>query len=315
VHDEVSARYYGCGLAIPAELKGLKILDLGSGAGRDVFALANLVGPEGHITGVDMTPEQLEVARKYENWHAEKNGYAAPNTRFIEGYLEQLEELDLEDESFDLIISNCVINLSTDKPAIFKAAHKLLKPGGEIYFSDVYANRRVPEALQNDPILYGECLSGALYWSDFISIAKEAGFVDPRVTEHRPLEILHPEIKAKLNPIRFASVTARLIKLENGDANCEDYGQAVIYKGGIEGMENAFELDVDHFIEKGRTFPVCGNTLKMLKETRFAPYFDVIGDGNTHFGPFPGCAAVNVFGPANDQNLEANSSASSSSCC
>jgi len=295
IHDDVASRYYGCGLVMPPSIEGLKVLDLGCGAGRDVYALAKLVGPKGHITGVDMTDEQLTIARQYEDWHAEKFGYDTPNTRFLKGYLETLEDLDLEPNSFDLIISNCVINLCTDKPAVFRAAHKLLKPGGELYFSDVYADRRMPESLIKDPVLYGECLSGALYWGDYNSIAIEAGFKDPRVVEHRPLEILDPRQKEKLGDILFASVTARLMKLDNLDAACEDYGQAVIYKGGIEGMEQKFELDIEHHIEEGRVFPVCGNTLAMLKDTRFAPYFDVVGSGDIHFGLFPGCAAPDVF--------------------
>jgi arsenite methyltransferase len=96
VHDEVAAKYYGCGLAIPTVLDGLKVLDLGCGAGRDVFALARLVGPSGHVTGVDMTDAQLDVARQHEAWHAEQFGYDTPNTRFVKGYLEKLGELDLE---------------------------------------------------------------------------------------------------------------------------------------------------------------------------------------------------------------------------
>ncbi|MEL6567232.1 MAG: methyltransferase domain-containing protein [Pseudomonadota bacterium] len=295
VHDDVAARYYGCGLAIPAHLKGLKILDLGSGAGRDVFTLASLVGRDGHVTGVDMTPEQLAVAREYEAWHADQFGYDAPNTRFVEGYLEQLGELDLEPGSFDVIISNCVFNLCTDKPAVFKAAYDLLKPGGELYFADVYADRRIPAELAADPVLYGECLSGALYWGDYQQIAKDAGFVDPRVFSHRPLSIIDPRLKAKVEPIRFASVTARLMKLEGLDAACEDYGQAVVYRGGVPGMETVFKLDAEHEIEVGRVFPVCGNTLAMLTQTRFAEFFDIIGDGKTHYGLFPGCAAPDVF--------------------
>lgn len=295
VHDDVAAKYYGCGLAIPPVLNGLKVLDLGSGAGRDVFAIAKLVGETGEVVGVDMTDEQLAVAREYEGWHADAFGYGKPNTRFVKGYLEKLDELDLEPESFDLIISNCVINLCTDKPAVFNAAYKLLKPGGELYFADVYADRRMPDELVNDPILYGECLSGALYWGDYIAMAKEAGFLDPRVVEHRPLGIIDPALKEKLSPIRFASVTARLQKLPGLDIGCEDYGQAVIYKGGIEGMERAFKLDVDHIFEVGKVEPVCGNTLSMLMDTRFADYFRVMGDGQIHYGQFPGCAAPDVF--------------------
>jgi len=295
IHDEVSSRYYGCGLAIPECLEGLKVLDLGCGAGRDVYALAKLVGPNGHVTGVDMTPEQLEVARRHEDWHAEKFGYDKPNTRFLEGYLEKLDELDLEKGSFDLIISNCVFNLCVDKPGVFKAAYDLLKDGGEVYFSDVYSDRRIPQHLIDDDVLYGECLSGALYWEDYLTIAKSVGFLDPRVFKHRPLEINDLKVQEKVSPIKFASVTARLMKLENCDAACEDYGQAVIYKGGVTGMEKSFKLDFDHEIEAGKVYPVCGNTLAMLTETRFAPYFEILGEGKTHLGPFPGCKAPPIF--------------------
>lgn len=162
IHPAVAARYYGCGLVAPEGIKGAKILDLGCGSGRDAFLLARLAGEKGAVTGVDMTPEQLAVARKYEGWHADKYGYDAPNTRFIEGFIEDLGALDLPEASFDWVISNCVINLSTDKPAVFRGARRLLKPGGAMYFADVYADKPVPESLKNDPVLYGECLSGAL---------------------------------------------------------------------------------------------------------------------------------------------------------
>jgi arsenite methyltransferase len=92
--------------------------------------------------------------------------------RFLKGYIEKLDELDLAPESFDVIVSNCVINLSIDKPAVFREAHRLLKPGGELYFSDVYCDRRLPDGVRADPELYGECLGGALYWNDFLPMAK-----------------------------------------------------------------------------------------------------------------------------------------------
>lgn len=295
VHEAVAARYYGCGLVVPPALEGLSILDLGCGAGRDVFALARLVGERGLVVGVDMTEEQLAVARAHEAWHADAYGYATPNTRFVEGYLEDLNSLDLAPASFDVIVSNCVINLCTDKPAVFLAAHRLLKPGGELFFSDIYADRRVPEALQRDPVLYGECLSGALYWGDYLAMARGAGFADPRVYAHRPLALNDSAIAEKTAPIRFASVTARLFKLGALEPACEDYGQAVIYRGGISGMDRVFTLDAEHAIEKGRVFPVCGNTLAMLTKTRFAPYFETVGDGSRHFGLFPGCRAPDVF--------------------
>lgn len=294
VHDEVLARYYGCGLIAPEQLEGTRILDLGSGSGRDVYVLSQFVGETGSVVGVDMTEEQLDVARRHQDWHAERFGYAASNVTFYQGYIEKLDELPLEYESFDVIVSNCVLNLAMDKPAVLREAYRLLKPGGEMYFSDVYADRRVPEALRADPVLYGECLSGALYWNDFEYMARAAGFGDPRRVTHRPLKVENPEIEAKVAPIRFLSATYRLFKLDL-EPECEDYGQAVIYKGTLPGAPHRFELDAGHVIETGKVFPVCGNTFKMLSETRFAPHFDFIGDFSTHYGIFAGCGGNSPF--------------------
>ncbi len=289
VHEEVRARYYGCGLIAPAAIEGARVLDLGSGAGQDAYVLAQLVGEEGEVVGVDVTPQQLSVAREHLEWHRERFGYGTSNVRFVEGDIEQLESLGLEPESFDIIISNCVINLAADKARIFSAAHKLLRQGGEMYFSDVYSDRRVPEELKHDPVLHGECLSGALYWGDFLSLAKQSGFADPRLVKYRPLAINDSGISQKLDGLQFLSVTNRLFKLEGLEAECEDYGQAVVYRGSVDGEERVFILDKDHHIEKGRVFPVCGNSWKMLADTRFAPHFEFIGDFSKHFGIFEGC--------------------------
>ena len=97
-------RYYGCGLIVPECLEGMKIVDLGSGAGQDCYVLSKLVGETGHVTGVDMTDEQLEVARKYQQYHAEKFGFGKPNTEFVKGYIEHLGEAGLKDNQFDLIV-------------------------------------------------------------------------------------------------------------------------------------------------------------------------------------------------------------------
>ena len=91
---------------------------------------------------------------------------------FRKGYIEKLQDLNLPENSFDIIVSNCVINLVSDKRAVLEGACRLLKPGGEIYFSDVYSDRRVPQHLVQDPVLYGECLTGALYWNDFFQLAR-----------------------------------------------------------------------------------------------------------------------------------------------
>ncbi|AJE21524.1 methyltransferase domain-containing protein [Azotobacter chroococcum] len=306
VHPEVNARYYGCGLVAPTLLEGCRVLDLGSGAGRDCYVLAQLVGPQGSILGVDMTAEQLAVANAHVDYHTERFGYA--NVAFRQGYIEDLAALELADASFDVIVSNCVINLSPDKDSVLREAHRLLKPGGELYFSDVYADRRLAKELREDEVLYGECLGGALYWNDFENLARRHGFADPRLVEDRPISVDDPHLAEKLGDARFFSATYRLFKLDGLEPACEDYGQAVIYQGSIPGAASAFVLDKHHRIETGRVFPVCGNTWRMLKDSRFAAHFQFIGDFSRHFGIFTGCGAGLPF----DQP---NAAAPAASCC
>ncbi len=308
IHDEVQAKYYGCGHVTPLELAGRRMLDIGSGSGRDAYALAQLVGPAGEVIGVDMTAEQLAVARAHIDWHRERFGFQTSNVRFLEGYIERLGDLGLAPGSFDVIVSNCVINLSTDKLAVFKGAYDLLKPGGELYFADVYADRRLPDAVRADPVLYGECLGGALYWNDFHTLAKQAGFRDPRLVSDRAIGVTDERLGEKLGPARFFSATYRLFKLDDLEPLCEDYGQAVIYKGGVEHAGDVFILDKHHAIERGKVFPVCGNTWKMLKHTRFAPYFEFIGDFSRHYGIFAGCGTAMPFDAG-------KAAAASGGCC
>ncbi|MFC0133121.1 methyltransferase type 11 [Massilia eurypsychrophila] len=293
IHPEVLERYYGCGLVCPPLLEGCRVLDLGCGSGRDVYALAQLVGPTGEVIGVDMTDEQLAVARRHQQYHRDTVGY--DNVKFLHGYIERLAELNLEPGSFDVIVSNCVVNLSPDKDAVLRDVNRLLKTGGEFYFSDVYADRRVPDDVRNDPVLYGECLGGALYWNDFLRLANKHGFDDPRLTADRPLDITNPELAARAKGIGFHSATYRLFKVDGLESACEDYGQAVVYRGSIAGTANRFVLDKHHNIETGRVFPVCGNTFRMLHDSRFRAHFDFIGDFSRHYGLFPGCGGELPF--------------------
>ena len=160
-------------------------------------------------------------------------GYARRNVRFLKGYIEKLGELGLTPGSFDVIVSNCVINLSVDKLAVLRGAFDLLKPGGELYFADVYCDRRLSDSVRSDPVLYGECLGGALYWNDFLPMAKQAGFLDPRLVTSRAIDVENEAMRAKLGQAKFFSATYRLFKLDGLETACEDYGQAVIYKGTL----------------------------------------------------------------------------------
>ena len=311
VHDEVRSKYYGCGIVIPAALHNCNVLDLGSGSGRDVYLISQLVGEKGGVTGVDMTDEQLATAEMHKNWHMEQFGFAQPNVRFLKGYLEKLDELDLEPSSFDVVVSNCVINLCVDKLAVLRGAYRLLKPGGELYFADVYCDRRLSDDLRADPLLYGECLGGALYWNDFLPMAKKAGFLDPRLVTSRPIDVENEAMRLKLGQARFYSATYRLFKLEGLEPACEDYGQAVVYRGGVPEQDQAFELDAHHIIERGKAFPVCGNSWRMLAESRFAPYFDFVGNFDTHYGIFAGCGTSLPF----NDSAPTQGTTKKSSCC
>ncbi len=306
IHPEVLDRYYGCGLSCPALLEGCRVLDLGCGSGRDVYLLSQLVGASGQVVGVDMTDEQLALAEKHHAHHVQNVGY--DNICFIKGYIEQLDALELPPASFDVIVSNCVVNLSPDKAAVLQGVFKLLKSGGEFYFSDIYADRRIPDSLRHHPVLYGECLGGALYWNDFISLARQSGFADSRLVSDHPLGITDDILGQLVGEIQFYSATYRLFKLAGLEPACEDYGQAVIYRGSLPHHPHHFVLDKHHDMSTGRIFPVCGNTWRMLHETRFAPHFTFLGDFSHHFGLFEGCGN-NI--PFDSPSMQSRSSA----CC
>ena len=308
LHNSMMKWLVGCGLVAPEQLEGMRILDLGSGSGRDVYLLSALVGEHGEVVGVDMTDEQLAVANRHLDYHRDAFGYANSNVLFLKGYIEELDQLDLQDGYFDIVISNCVINLSTDKTKVITDVKRLLKPGGEFFFSDVYADRRIPASLANDPVLYGECLSGALYWNDFINLSKRCGFADPRLVESRPLTIENPTIEKTLGNIRFYSATYRLFNIDTLEPACEDYGQAVIYKGSLKNSPDRFVLDDHHVIEAGKVFPVCGNTWLMLEKSRFVEHFEFIGNFATHYGIFEGCGLNVPFAKAGNND-------STGACC
>ncbi|MGC8536361.1 MAG: methyltransferase domain-containing protein [Rhizomicrobium sp.] len=283
VPDEIKARFYGCGSPIPPALWGAHVLDLGCGSGRDCYVLSQLVGPLGHVIGVDMTEAQLAIARHHLDGHAARCGLG--NVEFRAGYIEDLLDLGIADGSMDLVVSNCVLNLSPDKARVFSEIFRVLKPGGEIYIADVFADRRVPPEIADDPVLRGECLGGALYWEDFRRLMAQAGCADIRVCQARPLEIHNPDLANKLGSVGFSARTFRAFRL-NLEDRCEDYGQAVRYKGSIAELPHGFDLDDHHYFATGKIVAVCGNTADMLSQSRYAPHFDVFGAKTLHYGIF-----------------------------
>ncbi|MCB0408277.1 MAG: methyltransferase domain-containing protein, partial [Bdellovibrionales bacterium] len=209
IHDEVKDKFYGCGSPIPHALEGKTVLDLGSGTGRDVFMLSKLVGPKGRVIGIDMTDEQIAVAQKYVDYHTKLFGYSEPNVQFIKGYIEDLESAEISSNSIDVVTSNCVVNLSPNKKRVFSEVFRVLKPGGELYFSDVFANRRIPQHLQKDEVLLGECLGGALYVEDFRRMMFELGCKDYRLMSTSKIELRNLDIEQKVGMIDFYSMTVR----------------------------------------------------------------------------------------------------------
>jgi arsenite methyltransferase len=159
----------GCGnpVAFASLKEGETFLDLGSGAGIDCFLAAAKVGPGGKAIGVDMTPEMLEKARK----NAEKGGFTN-----VEFRLGEIEHLPVADGQVDIITSNCVINLSPDKPSVFAEAFRVLKPGGRVMISDIVLLKPLPDALRDSLEAYVGCVSGAMLKDDYLGLVKEAGF-------------------------------------------------------------------------------------------------------------------------------------------
>lgn len=315
IHEDVLARFYGCGFPIPEALDGAVVLDLGCGTGRDVYMISQLVGPGGFVHGVDMTAEQLEVAQRTQSWHMDRFGYEQANVAFHKGFIEDLSMIP--DASVDVVVSNCVVNLSPRKDLVMAEVARVLKTGGEFYFSDVFADRRLPQEIAQDPILHAECLGGALYPRDFEALARANGFIDPRVLERAPITIQNAEIERMVGAASFESVTYRLFKLPELDAQCEDYGQLVTYRGTLVSSPSVYWLDDHHAFEAGRPERVCGNTAAMLTETRLGEHFVLMGDTSTHYGAFA-CVATDAATQYAGRDLSGRggkAAAPAASCC
>lgn len=165
----------GCGnpIAIAAIKEGETVLDLGSGGGFDCFLARAQVGETGHVIGVDMTPEMIALARD----NAQKNGY--PNVEFRLG---EIEHLPVADASVDVIISNCVVNLSLDKAQVFTEAYRVLKPGGRLSISDVVATAELPEQIKQDLAMMAGCIAGAEFVGNIKIMLQNASFNDIKMT-------------------------------------------------------------------------------------------------------------------------------------
>lgn len=260
IPKEVLDISYGCGS--PVGLAGLKagqvMADLGSGGGIDCFIGAKKVGPTGKIFGIDMTDEMLGKANVAKETVSKTLGYA--NVEFKKGVM---EDIPLEDNSVDVVTSNCVINLSPDKGKVLEEMYRIIKDGGKFCISDVVAEKEVPQKMQDDTTLWGECISGALKEDDFIELARKAGFYGLYITSR----YLYREAEGHI----FYSITLNGYKLPKG-SECKFQGHFAIYNGPF----NKISDDEDHEYPAGVPVEICTDTLKRLSQEPYAGQFSII---------------------------------------
>ncbi len=298
IPSEVIERDYGCGDPSRWVREGETVLDLGSGTGKICFIASQVVGPAGKVIGVDMTDDMLEVARRNAPIVAERIGHA--NVAFRKGRIQDLaldlEALDqrlraapvttangwmaaeaaaaelratrplVEDESVDVVVSNCVLNLVEPalKARMFSELFRVLRRGGRAVISDIVADEAVPLGLQRDPELWSGCISGAMTEREFLAAFEDAGFHGIELVKYdaQPWRTVHG--------IEFRSVTVRAYKGKEGP--CLERRQAVIYKGpGREFMD-----DDGHRFRRGVREAVCDKTFQLIKAGHYGSAFELI---------------------------------------
>lgn len=271
---EVVDHFSGCGSPIPECIVGKRVIDMGCGTGRDVFLCAALAGPAGFVMGLDTELEALEIARRNIEKTMERLGHEEPNVAFRKGSIEMLRDAGVYDEDFDVVISNRAFNMVADKMRALREIYRVLKPGGEFHFSDIFSDRR------HRPEDSGFTPGATMYEGDFLRLAAKAGFIEPRVLARRRVRLGDPD-----HAVHHA-VTFRLFKIPEMEAPEEDYGQAATYLGTVDGCVHRFALDEGNLFETGRAALVGGNTALIILQSRFAPHFSMREDRKRHFGRF-----------------------------
>lgn len=298
IPEEVVERDYGCGDPSRHVRPGETVLDLGSGTGKICFIAAQVVGPEGRVIGVDMTDEMLDVARRNAPIVAERIGYA--NVEFRKGriqdlaldldlleqrlaehpvtdanrFLEMEEVIDdlrrttpmIPDESIDVVVSNCVLNLvgREKREQLFAEIHRVLKRGGRAVISDIVSDEDVPYELQHDPELWSGCISGAFREDRFVDAFEAAGFHGMEVLA------LDPNPWQVVKGIQFRSMTVQAFKGRPGP--CLERNQAVIYKGPFRAVVD----DDGNEMVRGRRYAVCDKTFSLYRRPPYAAFFEFI---------------------------------------
>lgn len=296
---EIIEKDYGCGDPSRFVRPGDRVLDLGCGAGKICYMIAQMAGPDGLVTGVDFNDAMLAIARRYRREMAETLGYL--NVRFVKGRIQDLA-LDLDhaqrwlvdnpitssegvwayedhceqlrrtspmipDNSVDLVVSNCVLNLvrPADKPLLFREIHRVLARGGRAVISDVTSDEDPTEEMMADPTLWSDCISGAFREDRFLDMFAAAGLYGIEIIERSD------EPWRVVDGIEFRSMTVRAFKGKEGP--CIERNQAVIYTGPWSCVGD----DDGHTLVRGRRMAVCDKTFRIMTNPQ-GPYAeDVIG--------------------------------------
>jgi SAM-dependent methyltransferase len=257
VPEEVLNISYGCGT--PAGLKtvrsGETVLDIGSGGGIDCFEAARRVGPTGRVIGIDMTDTMLEIARRNAPIVAENLGHPTSNIEFRKG---MADAMPVEDASVDLIISNCVINLTPDKRKVFREMYRVIKPGGRFTISDIVSDQAVPQYLVHDAAAWGDCLSGALQVQDYIGSMVDAGF--------RAVHQITSTPWRSIDGIHFLSITLTGYKLPPvADGNARLYATLRgPFSAVTDELGQRYQRGIPHIVDAQRARLLQSDPLRSL---------------------------------------------------
>lgn len=251
---------YGCGSPVhKASIKqGETVVDLGSGGGIDCFIASKVVGKTGKVIGIDMTDEMLRLANKHKVQVCNNLGYS--NVEFRKGLL---EDIQVESDCVDIIISNCVINLSATKEKVFQEIFRILRNHGRFVISDIVSDKEVPEQIRSDKKLWGECVAGAITQKNLIEIANMVGFYG--------VSLEHDYTWKMIEGITFSSITLRGWKFVKG-SKCIYKGQYAIYKGPFKNVSD----DDDHTYIMGEPIEICTDTAAKLTRPPYAGDFIII---------------------------------------
>ena len=277
IPEEVIAGTVTTGYPFPPAMEGIRVLVLGCGTGRDAYIASKFVGEDGMVIGVDPDADKIAVARKH----------APANCQFIVSELTNLEAI--VDSETDLVISNCGISAPINTQAVLNEVWRVLAYGGELYATDVFADRRMTASIKSCPVKRAAGTGSAMYIEDFRRQMTAAGWADFRHTRTVATSTDDPDFAG----ITFFVRTVRAYKIPDKIEDlCEQYGQVATYLGGIEGCDEYYDLDDHHRFVKDEPLEVCGNSCSMVQDTRVGKYFKIDGNRNVHYGPYPGCGNI-----------------------